>query len=247
LKPNVTIITVTMNDISGVMATVASTRPLRSTSFFRQIIIDSSDAKSAEEIKKKLKDEPYIEYFWQNPAGISAAFNEGIRRADSEWLWFLNGKDEVHPDIHPEHLFYLVHNSTADLIIFRMVFMQSGKLYEKPQFWAMWPPMYNWIPHPATLIRKKLFTEHGYYDETLSIAMDYEFWFRCLTKHTVIDTVSIPIVLFDEDGISSLRPKQIYRENVKIIKKYLRTLINLWLFMGFYPFRVLWDYIKKAR
>ncbi|MBA4319564.1 MAG: hypothetical protein C0412_14275, partial [Flavobacterium sp.] len=137
-----------MNDFSGVMSTVESTRPLRSTKFFRQIIIDSSDPESAEKLQTRLKDESNIDYIWQKPSGISAAFNEGIRIADSEWLWFLNGRDEAHPDIIPEHLFYLIQNSTADLIIFRMEYMRSRKLFEKPQFWAMWPPMYNWIPHP---------------------------------------------------------------------------------------------------
>ena len=99
MKPVLDITTVTKDDLDGIAATVLSTKRLRACHGFNQIIIDISTEPVAEKIKELLVNETNIEYFWQDPIEIAAAFNFGIDASNAEWSWFPNGRYGVHPDL----------------------------------------------------------------------------------------------------------------------------------------------------
>src|SRR4030042_1055251 len=229
MKTLLDIITVTKDDLDGVTSTIKSTGKMRSAPGVRHIIIDSSDDGMAEKVKRFASIEQNIDYVWQAPSGISAAFNLGLSLSKAEWVWFLNGGDEVHPDVEPEKLLYLIKQRRSDAIIFEIELMQSGERLKHPQMCAMWPPLFAWIPHPATLTRRHLYEKYGNFNESLKIAMDYEFWIRCFSKDVTVDMISIPIVKFDTKGMSYSRTAQVSREAVSIIKSHLWEMIKIWL------------------
>ena len=62
----------------------------------------------------------------------------------------------------------------------------------------------NAIPHPATLIKRKLFNSIGYYDETLKIVSDWKWFLIAICKMNVsYKKTDILAANFYEDGISS--------------------------------------------
>jgi len=227
------IITITKDNINGLLKTVKSTRDIREHRGVKQFIIDSSNSSTSNEIKKVIKNEKNINYYWQKPSGRSAAFNFGLKKVKAKWIWFLNGGDEIDPVLNRNYFLYLLSENNADAIIFQLKYIGSTKVPKHPQMWALWPPVLSWIPHPSTIIRKDLYDKYGYYDENLKIAMDYEFWLRCFSKNVVVDLVSIPIACFDQTGISNIQEKQIKMEVRKIIKKYLWQIIKRWFYNGF--------------
>lgn len=87
MKSILNIITITKDDLDGVAATVQSTKMLRACPGVSQIIVDSSTDPVPIKIKELLVEEKNIEYFWQQPSGIAAAFNLGIKASKSEWAW----------------------------------------------------------------------------------------------------------------------------------------------------------------
>jgi glycosyltransferase involved in cell wall biosynthesis len=226
------IVTVTKNDLEGIHNTVKSTSKFRATGRVRQIIIDSSGKELAAELNEILKNENAIEYAWQEPSGIAAAFNLGLKIAKGEWVWFLNGRDEIHPHADPENMFFLIDKSKADAIIFELEYMQSRTRYKHPPLQALWPPAFNWIPHPATLLRRDMFQRYGQFDEHLQIAMDGDLWFRFFGTEAVVDMLSIPITLYDEQGVSSLRRQEMASEMEKILRKNLWSIMRIWLGNG---------------
>jgi glycosyltransferase involved in cell wall biosynthesis len=233
------IITITKDDKEGLLATIASTRRLRSLLGVKQIIIDSSIEVTRDEIQALLSGEESIEYFWQPPAGISAAFNLGIDKSKGDWIWFLNGRDELHSNLEPNLFLKIISASKADMLVFELEFMQSGLRYPHPTIAALWPPIYgNWVPHPATLLRRELFEKYGGFDLNLKIAMDLDLWMRLFTKNIVIDMLSIPIVLFDQNGMSSDK-NHAKREERKIIKRYFWILMRMWVSRGRHLFNAL--------
>lgn len=223
------IITVTKDDFEGVARTIESTRELRARGGVQQIIIDSSK----DEIKRKVVDltnrEQNIQYTWQEPTGITRAFNLGLKLSKAEWVWFLNGNDRVHRNVNTENLLYLLHETRADAIIFEIEYDQSKEITRHPPMWAQWPPLKSWIPHPATLTRSHLYKKYGHFNPSYHIAMDYEFWIRCFSEDVVVDNISFPLVTFDQSGVSQLQIQNVSLEAVTIIKRHLWKLITIWL------------------
>lgn len=222
-----TIITVTKDDFEGLVKTVESTKELRASGSARQIIIDSSCPETRKAVAELARQNENVASFWQTPAGIAPAFNFGISKAETDWVWFLNGGDQAHPTLSSANLLYLLGISNADAIIFQIEFVQSGERYPHPPMWGMWPPVYNWIPHPATVIRKSVFEKHGNFDESYRIAMDGELWLRVFAKDVVVDTLSAPIALFDQTGVSS-EPKAVADEVHRMLKAHSKMLFKRW-------------------
>ena len=240
MKPILNIITITKDDLDGVAATISSTRMFRSLPGVRQIIVDSS----ADTVSARLRDlvsvEQNMEYIWQEPSGISAAFNLGIKAAtDAEWNWFLNGRDEVHPDLDASLLLQLLGLTQADVMIFQIEYMGSQlPPRRRPPLWALWPPLYpNWVPHPGTFIRSALFDQYGVFDPDYKIAMDGDLWIRLFNKDVSVDMLSIPIVLYDIKGISAVNHALTDREAKRIFRRYMGRFIRQWLSRGMHLFK----------
>lgn len=241
MKSVLNIITVTKDDLDGVAATIKSTRKLRAHTGVRQIIIDSSDETVSPKLIALLDGQPNLDYFWQRPSGIASAFNLGISHSTAEWLWFLNGRDEIHPDLDVNFLLQILNYSQADVLIFQIEYMTSQSQRKKnPPLCNLWPPMYpNWVPHPGTFIRTGLFEKYGVFDTDFKIAMDAEMWMRLFSKNVVVDLLSIPVVLYDINGIAATRPIETDKEARKIIRKNIRMLFRKWLGRGVHLFRAL--------
>lgn len=241
------IITVTKDDLEGVTNSIQTTRRLRMMDGVRQIIVDSS----GEGVRKKIKEiaciETHVDYVWQPPSGIAPAFNLGLSMSNAEWIWFLNGGDEVHQDVDPQNLLYLLKKSKADAIIFEIERKQSRIRSNHPPLWALWPPVFYWIPHPATIVRCRLFETYGTFNEKYKIAMDGEMWFRFFSKDAVVDMLSLSIALYDERGISSTQRRYTAKEGVQIIRSNLWVLLKMWLINGIKIFAALISLHKESK
>jgi len=241
------IISITRNDYDGICNTIRSSVGLRDVQGVRHIVIDGTETDCVQEVLKSFCYENGICFFGAPPSGIAPAFNFGLRETRGEWIWFLNGRDEVHPGLDPGNLIYILQQTRADVIIFEMEFMQSGKQYRHPPLRDLWPPVYNWIPHPATIIRRKVFEKYGLFDESYRIAMDGEFWFRALGNDVVVDMVSIPVVLYDESGISSSNQRSMAVEVTRILRRYLPAMVRMWLSSGQKIFNALRHFRKLSK
>lgn len=229
MKPILNIVTVTKDDLEGLAATIRSTRQLRAHPGVRQIIVDGSSAPIQNKVQDLLADEDNVDYLWQEANGIASAFNLGLREANGEWVWFLNGKDEVHPKLDPSIFMKILGASNGKILIYELEFMQSGLRYSHPPITALWPPVMFWVPHPATLIKRELFEKYGYFKEIFKIAMDGEIWFRFLSKDIVVDMLSMPIALYDEGGLSHSQSRETARESIRIIMSYFPMMLKMWM------------------
>jgi hypothetical protein len=242
-----TIITVTKDDYEGACSTMRSTRRLRNEHGLRQVIIDSSSEATAVKLRNIAGEENNIDYVWQEPSGIAKAFNMGLRLAKAEWVWFLNGGDQVHPDIDAHNFIYIISQSKADAIIFDLELVPSGVTRSHPPLWALWPPLSAWIPHPATITRQNLYATYGTFTETYEIAMDFDFWLRCFSKNVRVDMLSIPLTKFDTGGRSNSDYAKISSEALSGIKEHGWNLIRIWLMNGVFMVKTFWNYLRGLK
>jgi len=226
------IITVTKDDIAGLKKTIKSTKNIREEYGIFQIIVDSSKPENKNNIINYLQNERNVRYYWQEPGGIAAAFNFGLKNAEADWVWFLNGGDEIHGSLDSGFFLNLLSINNSDAIIFQIENIQSAQIPRHPQMWAIWPPLLSWIPHPSTITRRYLYDKYGMFDESLRIAMDYEYWIRCFSNNVTVDLISTPIAKFDQVGSYSGLNHLTRAEVRKIIMKYLGLILKKWFING---------------
>lgn len=114
--------------------------------------------------------------------GISNAMNRGIELATGDILAHLHSDDYY---LHGQVLSRVANvlaESGAEWCFARAMDDIDGSV--KPEPWQV--PSYsyhrllkgNFLPHPATFVRKRVFEKLGMYDTTCRYAMDYDMWLR---------------------------------------------------------------------
>ena len=236
---SIDIISITKNDFDGIYRTVRSTQKLRSYAeenniALQQIVIDGSDAAIAEKVKKFSQDQARVSYRYEPKPGISVAFNRGIQESGSEWIWMLNGGDELLGDAPIQTLLDITNKTGSDVVIFSG--KNRGNLQHTRPMAKLWPVVYCWIIHNAALVRRKVLLEFGGYREDYKIAMDAELWIRIFGYYKQADVIDIPLVNFEGGGISdnlvnrSIESKKMLWDNKRL----------LWERLFDYP-RICWE------
>ncbi len=220
------IISITKDDFEGINKTISSISSLFDYTTVGQYIVDSSNELISNKIKSISNSKNNIEYYKVPPSGISNAFNYGIDNVKGDWLWFLNGGDELLSQENGELMLRVIEKSSADIVIFKTAYGDSLTEREFPPMWLQWPPISSWIPHPSMIIRKKLFDKYGKFNPKYKGVMDFDLWLKMTSGDTKIDIISIPLVKFDVNGYSSTQGKLIAKECLHSIHSNLLRVLK---------------------
>jgi hypothetical protein len=222
-RPWLSIVTITKDDPEGLSQTLASAGPLR-TSGAEHIVVDGSAVGRETPIEPAVH--PGVMLVRKAPEGVSDAFNAGLAGARGEWVWLLNGGDRVYPRLDPQFLLTLLRSSRSDLIIGGIVYEGEMEVHRHPPPHIRWPSLASWIPHPATLVRRRLFDRFGRFDPRYQVAMDYEWWLRVLGHDVAVDVLDVPFAVFAPGGMSQ-RPDsraRLNQERNDIIRRHQSVL-----------------------
>jgi len=223
------LITITRDDPAGLSATLLSAARLRHQPEMEQIVIDGGGGETIAAAAI-----PPVRHIAQAPHGIADAFNAGLSAATGEWVWFLNGGDRVDERLSCEFLLMLLRGTRASVIIGGTTY--AGQTDPHPHLPPVrqWPPLRAWIPHPSTLMRRRLFEQLGSFDERYAIAMDYEWWLRALSASVPVDLLAMPFTVFEPGGISQQRDQwvKITRERDDAIRRHEYRLWQVWFSSG---------------
>lgn len=223
-SPILTVITITKNDELGLRRTLDSTAKLREHNI-EQIVVDGGDARAS-----RSNNGYSICFIPAPPRGIANAFNEGVSMAKGEWVWFLNGGDRMDDRLSPQFLLSLLKYTKAEIIIGGTTYEGEDEPRPFPPIVRRWPLTRPWIPHPSTIVRRRLFDKYGMFEEKYQIASDYEWLLRATLVSQQVDMLSVPFAIFAPDGISQAphsRPT-ILKENSLIIRTHIFTLMCRW-------------------
>ncbi len=204
--PTLSIVTITKDDPLGLARTLKSTELLRQQRV-EHIVVDGSSGPAEGSFPSD------VHWVHREPAGITDAFNHGLSLARGEWIWFVNGGDAVHECLDAEWFLHYLTSATSDIVVGAMQLDGEGSPRAMPGIGKRWPLWDNWLPHPATLVRRRLLLSSGGFDLRYRIAMDYDLWQRMMTQDSSVDVISMPFARFATGGISQ-RP-----ENHLAVKK----------------------------
>ena len=144
-----------------------------------QIFVDGGSTDGSLERIQSLSGN--VKYVTGITGGISHAMNVGIKMARGDVVAHLHSDDYyAHPKVL-SHVAKVVQETGAEWLFGRCLSDIDGQLF--PEGYAIPEYSYrsllkgNFIPHPATFVKKELFERAGVFDTSIRYAMDYDLWF----------------------------------------------------------------------
>lgn len=148
------------------------------------VVVDGGSSDDSVSILQR--NDSLIEYWTSEPDhGVYHAWNKALRQANGDWICFLGADDYLwNPDVLLTMMSRLRTLSPDTQIAYGQVMLLTASgdsMYPIGQSWAdLGKQLKKWmcIPHPGAMHRRSFFDVYGDFDETYSIAGDYELFLR---------------------------------------------------------------------
>lgn len=203
----ISIITINLNNASGLEQTLNSIFTQRDVSFnnIESIVIDGGSKDSSKDVIENYVDKIAV-HISETDRGVYDAMNKGIRYARGTYLWFLNSGDYLY-DQYSLYKFIKATDLTDsyDLIYSDIYLSTQNKLTKRAQ-----PPdipfaylVNRMINHQSYILKRKFFLEEDNFRLDYKIISDWIFLFELLKTHNIsIHKIKLPLVVYDNNGIS---------------------------------------------
>ena len=251
------IITINYNNAAGLKKTLDSVAMQTCTDFEHIIIDGASTDNSINIIQEYQQSLAYnlspltsrLKWLSEPDTGVYNAMNKGIKIAQGEYLLFLNSGDYLINSSVISRVFD--YDCTDDILCARCNVSDNGNVV-----WTSNPPekitfgtLYTvGLAHQSTFIRRTLFEQLGYYDESFRYNADIEFWYRSIIDNDAT-TQRIDVITTDYnlDGISSKENQSVkyIEEMQRILQPYKAFTDDYDLFLRREQETQLYDWIKR--
>lgn len=216
------IITINYNDKVGLKRTIDSV-VAQSFKDYEWIVIDGGSTDGSRELIEQYAD--HFAYWVSEPDnGIYNAMNKGIAKAKGEYLQFLNSGDWIYDEAVLGKVFSQRHDEDILFATKHMQYYEDGReIVVERKFGDSFTPfnlIYQTICHQSAFIRRSLFDQIGYYDETYRIVSDRKFFFQAfLIKNVTRATLDFFIVYFGANGMSTKQDS--WMEKERLLREFL--------------------------
>ena len=163
------------------------------------IVVDDGSTDNTKEIVESFNDSRII-YIFQENKGPAIARNTGIKKAQGEYIAFLDSDDLWLKEKLEKQVDFMEKNSEIGLlgtgcyevtdkgkIIGKKIFPIKNKILQKDLI------KYNSFIQSSVMIRKEVFDKVGLYDKSFRESEDYELWLR-IAENYKIANLAEPLV-----------------------------------------------------
>lgn len=223
------IVTINLNNAEGLLKTINSIISQSEKPFEYLIIDGGSTDNSIEVIRKYEKSLAY--WISEKDKGVYEAMNKGTRAATGNYLLFLNSGDVLADERVLEKI--NLANLSSDIIYGDLLlgYDNGTKILKQYPDRLTFDYFFRHesLPHPATFIRRSLFSKVGFYNQQLNIVADWEFWLKAIFLYGAsYKRIPIPVSIFELNGISSQKEnaERIQSEKDIVYKTYFGGIIS---------------------
>jgi glycosyltransferase involved in cell wall biosynthesis len=204
-----TIVTINLNNASGLEKTLKSVMSQTFKEFEYVVIDGASTDGSVDVIKKYETGFTCLKWLSEPDQGIYNAMNKGVRMASGDYIQILNSADCLAaPDVTERMLYALEKLASPSIIYGNMIkcFLDGRRMTDKcfaGERVTMLGLFTSTLNHNPAYIRRDLFEKYGFYDETLKIVSDWKWYLQAIVfGDETPQYVDIDVTLFDMTGIS---------------------------------------------
>lgn len=226
------VVTICFNNLYELKRTCASV-DVQSRPPDEHWIINGSTTQEIKEWSVSSEQPKYRRFVNEPDAGISDAFNKGIRHSGDGWIQLLNSGDELASERVLERIHaFLVARPSLDWISGKILVERMGRWNEFGCSFerAKLNRGMRRVSHPSWWVRKAVYDRIGGYDLRYKIAMDYDM--LCRIRHGSYAFYPFASVRFDFNGISSRQFGNSMREVKQIYQGFFGKsyFMTLWQF-----------------
>ncbi|MCS6850635.1 MAG: glycosyltransferase [Gemmataceae bacterium] len=180
------------------------------------IIVDDGSTDETPAVVQAFLDDHRFHYRRIEHVGQSGAKNVGIRAARGRYVAFLDADDVWHPEKLARQLAVFERDPSLGVVYTGREWMTAdGRPLERPA-----PTLYrgdvlraifrtNFVCFSSSMVRRDVFADVGLFDESLTLAVDYDLWLRIAARYR-FDYVDAPLVRY-RVGHASLSRRAVER------------------------------------
>lgn len=184
-RPRIDVVTVCKNAAPLIERTLASVAA-QSVPPNRYVIVDGASADGTTEIVNCYST--HVSYFVSEPdRGIGHAMNKGLAQCTGDYVLFLHAGDYfLTPSALDQATAALAGCPTDILACPVMSETSTRKYFFRVRGFNRWMLLKTGVPHQGAFTARSLFERVGGFDETLRVAMDYDFFLRCYRSRATL-------------------------------------------------------------
>src|SRR3989344_2856340 len=185
-KPLVSVIIPTYNARSYILEAVDSALA-QDYENIEVIVINDGSTDDTEEILRPYVESNQIKYFVQENKGLAATRNRGVSLSSGEFIAFLDADDLFLKEKIGEQVEVFLKNKEVGICYSGLIHFtdeESRKFFihryndHRPRDIFLDLLSKQFINPSTVMIRKAVFREHGFFDESLRFSEDWDLWLR---------------------------------------------------------------------
>jgi glycosyltransferase involved in cell wall biosynthesis len=206
-SPFFSIITASLNAAKTLEATLESVKKQAFKSL-EHIVIDGKSTDQSVSILSRYQEKYNLSWISEPDSGIADALNKGLRMTKGRYILVLQADDKFLDSSILETVFHRLKNQKLDIYSFPVILDHpvKGKVLRSPIRLCWWNHFKFILPHQGTFVGRRVIETIGGFRENLSIAMDYDFFYRALANRFSVKFERTPVALMGGDGIGT-RPE----------------------------------------
>ncbi len=202
--PKIDVVTVCRNAVSIVESTIVSVVS-QSVLPNRYIVIDGASTDGTQQVIEKYGGR-LTEFISEPDSGIAQAMNKALALSDGDYVLFLHAGDRLIDESSFADVSHVFERVQPDILACPIILEVPGsEILASPRGFGPWMRLKTGLFHQGTLCARQLFASIGGFDESLKIAMDYDFFLRAYLAGATIFHHSAPFSYMASGGISCRR------------------------------------------
>ena len=223
----VSIITIVYNNVATIASCLKSVND-QTYKNIEHIVIDGGSNDGTVEVINSFKDNIAV-FISEKDNGLYNALNKGIRLASGDIVGILHSDDMFYSSNTISNVVNSMDKTNADLLYGNGIYVERlntsniKRVYSSEPFRKKYLK-YGWIPlHTTIFVKSIVFDRYGIYDESYSIASDYDIslrWFLVEDiKKVFLDEFIVKMRLGGKSTTIRLQKRK-SAQDLKIIKKH---------------------------